>query len=299
MSLRNQKVSNVSEAFAVLEKAVSEARGDNCLRKCTVAEVEATAKQPALIGSPVIKYVDDAIQRVTTTSTNQSTIEAFFEFANTHHGGEHLESTVFLKAGYPRNSEDAYFEALQDIAFDIDAARKNQCQLIDAQLMWNSGWSFSQWHADLRPRTRAAWSQLQHGRKLWFVASGQRNLQNLLRVKKRDILTWAGEVKRRLPRGVMCCIQMPGEVIYLPPGCAHCVASTEQSSLFTVDVSVDDPTETSRTQALLKRVKKDSQSETDDEFIRPTTQGSSKSGVQKERRLPKRKRKFCRKNSKT
>ena len=61
----------------------------------------------------------------------------------------------------------------------------------------------------------------------------------------------------------------PGEVIYLPPGCAHYVASTVHSSLLTVDVSIDDQTETSRTQALLKRVRVDSQSETDDEFSHP------------------------------
>ena len=186
---------------------------------------------------------------------------------------------------------------MQDISFGYDAAKRTRCQLVDAQLIWNNGLSFSQWHADLRPRARASWSQLQHGRKLWFVANGQRNLVDLLRSTKRDVLPGAGKVKRRLPRGVMCCVQMPGEVIYLPPDCAHCVASTEQSSLLTVDVSIDDNTETSRTQALLKRVRVDSQSETDDGFSRPTTQGSSKSSVSKVRMLPKRKKRFCTDNS--
>ena len=143
------------------------------------------------------------------------------------------------------------------------------CQLVDAQLMWNSGLSFSQWHADLRPRDMASMCQLRRGRKLWFVASGQRNLVDLLRSTKRDVITWAGKVKRRLPIGVMCCVQRPEEVIYLKPGCANCVASTVQSSLLTVDVSIDDNTETSRTKALLKRVRMDSESETDDEFSRP------------------------------
>ena len=198
-----------------------------------------------MIGGPVVRYADDALQGVTTAASSQSMIEASFDFANTHHGAEHLESTVFLKGEYPRNDKADYFQALQDISFDIDAAKRSQCQLVDAQLMWNSGLSFSQWHADLRPRSRASWSQLQHGRKLWFVANGQRNLVDLLRSTKRDDLTWASTVKRRLPRGVMCCVQRPGEVIYLPPGCAHCVASTVQSSLLTVDVSIDDDTETS------------------------------------------------------
>ena len=114
------------------------------------------------------------------------------------------------------------------------------------------------------------------------MASGQRNLVELLRSRKPDVLTWANRVKRRLPRGIMCCVQRPEEVIYLPPGCAHCVASTVQSSLLTVDVSIDDNTETSRTQALLKRVRMDRQSKTDNGFTRPTTQGSCKSSLSKE-----------------
>ena len=79
-------------------------------------------------------------------------IEASFDFANTHHGAEHLESTVFLKGECPKNDEADCFQALQDISFDIDAAKRSHCQLVDAQLMWNSGLSFSQWHADLRPQ---------------------------------------------------------------------------------------------------------------------------------------------------
>ena len=204
---------------------------DHRPRKCSVADVEATAKEPALIGSPVVRYTDDAIQGVTTAASSQSKIEASFDFANTHHGAEHLESTVFLKGGCPRNNEDAYFQALQDFSFDIDAAKRTQCLLVDTQLMRNDGLSFSQRHADLRPRARTAWSQLQHGRKLWFVTSGQRNLVELLRSTKGDILTWAGKVKRRLARGVMCCVQRPGEVIYLPPGCAHCSTFFQLSSL--------------------------------------------------------------------
>ena len=118
---------------------------------------------------------------MTTASSSQSVIEASFDIANTHRGGEHLESTVMLKGGLQKNIEDDYFHALKDILFDIDNAKGAQCQLVDAQLMWNSGLSFSQWHADKRPRASAAWSQLQHGRKLWFVASGQPNLLDLLR----------------------------------------------------------------------------------------------------------------------
>ena len=193
MSLKNQTVSSISEAFVILERVISEAIADHRLRRCTVSEVEATAKRPTLIGSPVVRYTDDAIQGVTTAASSQSMIEASFDFANTHHASEHLESTestVFLKGGYPKNHEADYFQALQDISFDVDAAKRTQCQLVDAQLMWNSGLSFSQWHADLRPRARASWSQLQHGRKLWFVASGQRNLVDLLRSTKRDILTF-------------------------------------------------------------------------------------------------------------
>ena len=46
MSLKSQGIFHISEAFAVLENAFSEAEGVNCLRRCTVAEVEATARQP-------------------------------------------------------------------------------------------------------------------------------------------------------------------------------------------------------------------------------------------------------------
>ena len=97
MSLKKQTVSNVSEAFAVLEQVINEATADHRLRRCTVAEVEATAKEPALIGSPVVKYTDDAMQEVTTAASSQSMIETSFDFANIHHGGEHLGSSVFLK----------------------------------------------------------------------------------------------------------------------------------------------------------------------------------------------------------
>ena len=141
MSLKNQ--TNVSEAFAIFERVISEAIADCRLRRCTVTDVEATAMEPALIASPVVRNTDDAIQGVTTAASSQSMIEASFDFANTHHGGEHLESTVFLKGGNPKNDEADYFQALQDISFDIDAAKRSQSQLVDAQLMWNTGLSFS------------------------------------------------------------------------------------------------------------------------------------------------------------
>ena len=76
---------------------INEAIADHRLRRCTLMEVEATAKEPALIGCPVVRYTDDAIQRVTTAASSQTMIEASFDFANTHHGCEHLEGTVFLK----------------------------------------------------------------------------------------------------------------------------------------------------------------------------------------------------------
>ena len=156
MFLKNQTVSNVSEAFAVLEQVISKVTADHRLRRCTVADVEATVKEPALIGSPVVRYTDDAIQGVTTAASSQSIIEGSFDFGNTHNGGKHLETAVLLKGGFPKNNEDDYFQALPDISFDIDAAKRSQWQLVDAQLMWNSGLFSSQWHADLRPRARAA-----------------------------------------------------------------------------------------------------------------------------------------------
>ena len=82
---------------------ISEAIADHRLRRYTVTEAEATAKKPTLIGSPVVRYTDDAMRGVTAGASSQSMIEAAFDFANTHHGGEHLESTVFLKRGYPKN----------------------------------------------------------------------------------------------------------------------------------------------------------------------------------------------------
>ena len=80
MSLKSHMFFHVSEAIAVLENEVSEAEGANCLRMCTVTEVEAAVKQPALIGSPVIRYIDNVWKRVTTTSTSHSTVDNFFEF---------------------------------------------------------------------------------------------------------------------------------------------------------------------------------------------------------------------------
>ena len=65
MSLKNQTFSNVSEAFAVLEQVISEATADHGPGGSTVAEVEATATEPAMIRSPVVSYADDAIQVVT------------------------------------------------------------------------------------------------------------------------------------------------------------------------------------------------------------------------------------------
>ena len=88
---------------------------------------------------------------------------------------------------------------------------------------------------------------------------------------QRSAMSSHGQAGLNLPRGVMCCVQRPREVIYLPPGCAHCVESAVQSSLLAVHVPIDDDTDTSRTQALLKRVRMDSQNETDDEFSRPTS----------------------------
>ena len=61
MSLKNQTVSNVSGAFAIYERVISEAITDFRLRRCTVTEVEATAKESGLIGGPVVRYNDDAI----------------------------------------------------------------------------------------------------------------------------------------------------------------------------------------------------------------------------------------------
>ena len=70
MSLKNQKVSRVSEAFAVLEQVVGETGANHRLRRCTVAEVEATVKEPDLIGSAVVRDTDDAMQGVMTTSSS-------------------------------------------------------------------------------------------------------------------------------------------------------------------------------------------------------------------------------------
>ena len=75
----------------------------------------------------------------------------------------------------------------------------NLCHVGDAQLLWNDSCAFSQWHADLKDRTVAVWSQLQRGRKLWFVALGRRSLSWFVGSYRRDLLTWAGELKRKWP----------------------------------------------------------------------------------------------------
>ncbi len=138
--------------------------------------------------------------------------------------------------------------------------------------------------------------QLQRGRKIWFVANGRRNLTWFLRSRRRDLVTWAGEVERGIPDGVFCHVQRVGDAVYLPPGCAHAVFASEPSTLLSFHIALPESLLGPRTQAALRRVVPDSE-ESDEEFERPSTQGSSKSKKRPAQRPPKRTRRFCRDNS--
>ena len=295
---RNVNVETVKEAVKILEDAVGGVGVNHRLPIKTVHEIEQDPTKPAVVIEPVMRYLEARFEESSRTASTQSSILKDFEFRVRHNGGEHLESAVYLKAGYPRTPVERFYQLLQDVLFDIEPGNKSLCHVGDAQLLWNDSCAFSQWHADLKDRTVAVWSQLQRGRKLWFVAPGRRSLSWFVGSYRRDLLTWAGELKRKWPERLQCHVQLPGEVIYLPPGCAHCVLSPEASTLLSFHIELPEVILYPRTEAALKRILPDTD-ESQDEFERPTTQGSSKSkSVRKGRQLPKRKRKFCRDNSK-
>ena len=158
---------------------------------------------------------------------------------------------MYLKAGYPRTPFEKFYELLQDVLFDIESDNISLCH-VDAQLPWNDSCAFSQWQADLKDRTVAVWSQLQRGRKLWFVASGRRSSSWFVGSYRRDTLTWAGELNRKWPERPQCHVQLPGEVIYLSPDCAHCVLSPEASTLLSFHIEFPDVLLYSRTETALE-----------------------------------------------
>ena len=193
---RNVVVETVKEAVGILENAVGGAGVNHKLPIKAVHEIEQNPTKPAVVSEPVVRYLEAQFGVSPRTASTQSSILKDFELKVRHNGGEHLESAVYLKAGYPRTPVEKFYQLLKDVLFDIEPGNKSLCHVGDAQRLWNYSCAFSQWHADSKDRTVAVCSQLKRGRKLWFVASGRRSLSWFVGSYRQDILTWAGELKK-------------------------------------------------------------------------------------------------------
>ena len=255
---RNVIVETVEDAVKILETAVGGAGVNHKLPIKTVHEMEQDATTPYVVIEPVMRYLEARFDEWSRTASTQSSILKNFELRVRHNGGEHLESAVYLKAGYPRTPVEKFYQLL----FDAKQDKKSLHHVADAHILWNDSCAFSQCHADLKERTVAVWAQLQRGRKLWF--SGSRNLSWFVGSHRPEILTWAGELKRKWCERLQCHIQLPRKVIYLPPGCAHCVLSYEASTLLAFHIELPNVTLYPRTEAALKSILPDTDESQDE-----------------------------------
>ena len=114
---RSANVETVVEAIATLEDAVRKVDAKHRLMSKEVWSIELEPTKPAFVEAPVIKFVETDLEETSKTAATREDIESRFEFEVEHNGGEHLESTIYLKAGYPRTSALVYWVLTQDALF--------------------------------------------------------------------------------------------------------------------------------------------------------------------------------------
>ena len=132
---RNVNVETVKEAVEILEDAVGGAGVNHKLPIKAVHGIEQNATKPAVVITPIMRYLEARLEELSLTASTQFSILKDFDFRVRHNGGEHLESTVYLKAGYPHTPVEKFYQLLQDVLFDIEPDKKSFCHVGDAQLL--------------------------------------------------------------------------------------------------------------------------------------------------------------------
>ena len=225
------KFNTLGEAEAYLQSTYAHLEHSQFVPVRTVDQVLENPTEAAVIRSPVIRYSDAACEECSRTAKDLATLAQHFEW-QAEETTRHYEDTAFVKQCYPKGVLEVDSYTYYDLVEPHCVRAPNVVH--DPQLYFTTGKAFTGWHFDASPNVLPVFSQLQQGRKLWWLATNRRSSRSLQgRKTPHSLLEWADEVSSRFPADVVWWIQEVDDVIYVPWGVAHQVWSLEQTSMIT------------------------------------------------------------------